>query len=304
MVDEQPVLLVLAGVGEVQAEQRQVRALAAELGVRRDPHDVAAEGDHDVLDGGVAADHQAVRGRRAPSPRPSPGWTPGSGGRRRSTTDLDGLGQRRADRRGRPPRPPRSARGRAPAGATAVGAGARHALDPDAGRGRRDRAARDRHDRRLGRTRTTPRAAVRSAGPPDGAEPRVVPADDLDGRPRAAFTTVTWTPPAARPSPVASNSGASRGSGLNRHSSSRPVGTGKSASVERGAPLGARGLRDHAVAVRAVGDGTAVVGGQARGGAGRLGGHRVLCSLARVCGAVGRRRVSRPLLPSAARSAG
>ena len=72
-------------------------------------------------------------------------------------------------------------------------------------------------------------AAVRSPGRPT-VPSRASSRPTISTVTSGGFTTVTWTPPVARPSPVASNSGANRGSGLNRHSSSRPVGTGKSAS--------------------------------------------------------------------------
>ena len=56
VVDEEPVLEVLAGVGEVEPEHlgRAARAGVLDRGV--EPHDVAAEGDGDVPERGVAAD--------------------------------------------------------------------------------------------------------------------------------------------------------------------------------------------------------------------------------------------------------
>ena len=56
VVDEQPVLEVLAGVGEVEAEHLDVAAGRGEPRLRGDPHDVAAEGHDDALERGVAAD--------------------------------------------------------------------------------------------------------------------------------------------------------------------------------------------------------------------------------------------------------
>src|SRR5690606_35911277 len=62
VVDEQPVLLVLAGVGEVQAEHLDVAAGAAERRGRAHPHQVAAERDDDVLEVGVAAELEVLLG--------------------------------------------------------------------------------------------------------------------------------------------------------------------------------------------------------------------------------------------------
>ena len=56
VVDEQPVLEVLAGVGEVQAEQLDVAAGRGEPRLGRQPDEVAAEGHDDALEPGVAAD--------------------------------------------------------------------------------------------------------------------------------------------------------------------------------------------------------------------------------------------------------
>src|SRR3954469_5445599 len=53
VVDEQPVLEVLAVVGEEKAEQLGVAARAGEPGDRVDPHEIATEGDDDRLEGGV-----------------------------------------------------------------------------------------------------------------------------------------------------------------------------------------------------------------------------------------------------------
>ena len=60
MVDEEAVLDVLAGVGEVEAEHLD---LAAGAVVRRGDvvaDHAAAEGDRDVLERGVATDHRAL----------------------------------------------------------------------------------------------------------------------------------------------------------------------------------------------------------------------------------------------------
>ena len=71
-------------------------------------------------------------------------------------------------------------------------------------------------------------AAVRSPGLP--AVPRRTSSrPTISTRASGASTTVTWTPVPVRPSPAASKSGARRATGEKRHSSSRPVGTVKSA---------------------------------------------------------------------------
>ncbi len=62
VVDQEAVLLVLALVGEVQAEQLGLAAGAGVLHARVQPDDVAAEGDDDRLEGGVAADERVVLG--------------------------------------------------------------------------------------------------------------------------------------------------------------------------------------------------------------------------------------------------
>ena len=59
MVGERAVLEVLAGVGEVDAEQGGVAAGAGVADVGAQPHEPAAEGDHHVLEPGVAA-HDGV----------------------------------------------------------------------------------------------------------------------------------------------------------------------------------------------------------------------------------------------------
>ena len=60
VVDPEPVLLVLGLVGEVDAEELGRAAGAGVLHVADQPDEVAAEGDHDLLEGGVAADDGVV----------------------------------------------------------------------------------------------------------------------------------------------------------------------------------------------------------------------------------------------------
>ena len=60
MVDPEPVLLVLGLVGEVDAEELGRAAGAGVLHVADQPDEVAAEGDHDLLEGGVPADDGVV----------------------------------------------------------------------------------------------------------------------------------------------------------------------------------------------------------------------------------------------------
>ena len=60
VVDEQPVLEVLAGVGEVQAEQLGVAARGRRTSTVGDADQVAAEGDDDVPERRVAADAARV----------------------------------------------------------------------------------------------------------------------------------------------------------------------------------------------------------------------------------------------------
>ena len=126
--------------------------------------------------------------------------------------------------------------------------------------------ARDRDDR-----------GARERGPRDGggpvarlagrAEARVVAVDDLDRAPRAPRRP--WPEHAVAGQHgvrSAANSGASRSTGANRHSSSRPVGHGEVGDVERRGARGARGLAARAPTpwrVRAVGDGAGVVRRQA-----------------------------------------
>ena len=62
VVDEEPVLEVLAGVGEVEAEQLGLGARAVVVDRRADAHEVATEGDHDVPEPGVATDPEAMAG--------------------------------------------------------------------------------------------------------------------------------------------------------------------------------------------------------------------------------------------------
>ena len=83
VVDEEPVLDVLAGVGEVEAEHLDRAAGAV---VRRGDvvaDHVAAEGDGDVLERGVPADHGALGASGGRRRRPSPGSSRRSAGRRR-----------------------------------------------------------------------------------------------------------------------------------------------------------------------------------------------------------------------------
>ena len=61
MVDQQPRLEVLAVVGEVEAEQLGVAAGGVEPGTRGESHHVAAEGDRDVPQHRVLAQHGVVR---------------------------------------------------------------------------------------------------------------------------------------------------------------------------------------------------------------------------------------------------
>ena len=63
VIDEQPVLEVLAGVGEVQADELGVAARAVVGDRADDPDQVAAEGQRGVLDGGVPADPHVVVGQ-------------------------------------------------------------------------------------------------------------------------------------------------------------------------------------------------------------------------------------------------
>ena len=60
VVDEQPLFEVLAGVGEVQAEQLGVAAGRVEPRPRRQPHQVAAERDRDVAQHRVPAERRVV----------------------------------------------------------------------------------------------------------------------------------------------------------------------------------------------------------------------------------------------------
>ena len=62
VVDEEAVLLVLAGVGEVDAEALEGAARTRVARVGGDPHDLAAEGHRDVAQVGVAADEGVVLG--------------------------------------------------------------------------------------------------------------------------------------------------------------------------------------------------------------------------------------------------
>src|SRR4051794_7457168 len=60
VVDPEPVLLVLGLVGEVDAEELRGAAGAGVLHVADQPHQVAPEGDHDLLEARVAADDGVV----------------------------------------------------------------------------------------------------------------------------------------------------------------------------------------------------------------------------------------------------
>ena len=62
VVDEEPVLLVLAVVGEVQTVQLGLAARARVVDAGVEPHHVAAEGDDDRLERGVPADQRVVLG--------------------------------------------------------------------------------------------------------------------------------------------------------------------------------------------------------------------------------------------------
>ncbi len=62
MVDEQALLEVLTGVGEVQAEQFGVAAGAVVLGGRRHAHEIAAERHGEVAQHGIAAEASVMRG--------------------------------------------------------------------------------------------------------------------------------------------------------------------------------------------------------------------------------------------------
>ena len=75
MVDEQTLLEVLAGVGEVQAPQFDVAAGRVVVHQRREPDQVAAEADREMPDDRVTADTDVVGGRarrRRPSRARSP----------------------------------------------------------------------------------------------------------------------------------------------------------------------------------------------------------------------------------------
>lgn len=62
VVDQEAVLLVLALVGEVEAEQLGLATGARVPHARVQPYDIAAEGDDDRLERGVAADQRVVLG--------------------------------------------------------------------------------------------------------------------------------------------------------------------------------------------------------------------------------------------------
>ena len=100
VVDEQAVLLVLAGVGEVDAEglDGPARAGVADVGV--DPDDLAAEGHDDVLEARVAADQGVVLGRGGRRRRPTPARDDGEVGAV-ADEDLDVAGVLRRCRCGR-----------------------------------------------------------------------------------------------------------------------------------------------------------------------------------------------------------
>ena len=74
VIDEEPVLDVLARVGEVETEHFDTAAGATEVGRHVMTHHVAAEGDRDMLEGGVPTDVAELgwsgARRRRPSPEP------------------------------------------------------------------------------------------------------------------------------------------------------------------------------------------------------------------------------------------
>jgi hypothetical protein len=61
VINEQALLQVLPGIGEVETEHLDVGARCGEAGGRRDTHEVAAKADHDVLELGIAADFRLLR---------------------------------------------------------------------------------------------------------------------------------------------------------------------------------------------------------------------------------------------------
>ena len=61
VVDQQTLLEVLAGIGEVQAEQLGVAAGPVELERRGQPDQIAAEGDREVTQHRVPAQRGVVR---------------------------------------------------------------------------------------------------------------------------------------------------------------------------------------------------------------------------------------------------
>ena len=240
VVDEEPVLEVLAGVGEVEPEQlgRAARAGVVDGGV--DPDDVAAEGDRHVLVRRVATDARVVLGRggrrRRPSPagdtsvsvravadvrsrRPAPAWPSrvaqhddglASGCRTASTTwpASAGLGD--------------LCRSTSTGSALATSVSAGTSTSSVLGASASTRAA----DRVFGTRPEMPRSAWRSSPPTSSTR---TPSAASTGRQRRR----------RRPARASSCRPRSRLSGVNRQISSRPFGTGWSAS--RTTPPGAGG---------------------------------------------------------------
>ncbi len=301
VVDEEPVLEVLAGVGEVQAEQLDLRAGRGERRGRGDPDDVAAEGDDDVLEPGVAAEpgpRARTGGRRR---RPSPGARRPSGCAPSSTTISTFVGAAAPPRWSRTTTPRRAALGDdhdmcaqpTPPRPVTLTVDRLGRLAPPAGTVTTQRRAepRPRRARRPGppgRRRRPSRGSSRSTTSRAGRRPA-----------RRASTSA-----GAVRSPRRPRAGrASRSSGVNRQSSSRPVGTSKSAGRSstsrtarlRGAGRPARRRRGRARRSRA---GPRAPCGPAYRLRHRVGPRRSASTVVS-CAAISRRP-----LPSAARSGG
>ena len=258
VVDPEPVLLVLGLVGEVDAEEVGGAAGAGVLHVADQPDEVAAEGDHDLLERRVAADDGVVLAAVHRAGRPV---------LHRDERDLRAVADEHGDAagvawRGRCGRgrrsPSRTRRPRRPAG-------------PRRRRRRRCRpgpASPGRSSCASAATRTTVApslrcrvsAASRSAGSgrPLSSGSSASTRGQLD-----ALGQVGRPGRAARRRAAPSSSARIRFIGVKRHVSSRPVGTPKaSGSVEVNRSAGEPVGRGTAVRVRTRGD--RAVGGRGR----------------------------------------
>ena len=224
VVDEEPVLEVLAGIREVDPEtlERAARAGVGRVGV--DPDDASADADGDVPHRGVAADDDVVLGEVVALVVPlldghdgELGPVGGDDGE-----DLAVLGRPGVLEHDGGPGEPAGPHEQVAVDDLAFGAG-----EPDAHRCRR---ARPRRGCRAPRRRRC------------GRRPRRRPGRLAPGAPLARHSSTDAVPsvtPSGRSSPTpgtrrwrASRSRAPRRStGVNRHSSSRPVGSGKSATA-------------------------------------------------------------------------